>query len=133
MRTENLVFANLQKFKNKKQNFGAIEDAIDQEQSSFIDKIMPLSRYLTDLDVATQDLNDDLEYFKTKLETYNNLYSEISDWKSKYDEFTSIADELSQYAYNETKYAWVNQWDNVTSRFDETINFANDINQQLKF
>jgi archaellum component FlaC len=130
MKTENRIFANLQKFKSQKQNLGAIEDAIEEQKGlafELSNKMNDVYRqlenqYASTLDAISSDV-DNLASIKTSLVDEYNRY---------YEQYWELADALIQYSnWNTDIVDELNtNWTDMTDNID---NLENSITQSIRF
>jgi flagellar biosynthesis chaperone FliJ len=121
MKTENRIFANLQKFKSQKQNLGAIEDAISEVKNNLQSKKDELSvivqNYVSEVNDCMDKIDSEIDYLISSTSATEKSFDDLLlEYSEMYDELTSAGIEFSN-----------TDMDNIITEFDDTVKIAKNL------
>ena len=126
--TQNLIFSKLsiQKQLVKKQDLGAIEDAINVAKDQFTSDVNELNSYNTELSQLINDIYNQIESLRPELE---NFLSEKSKYNDLYYKLEDQETELSGFGIDFGMSG--NVWGTLKEDFGYTIDAANELQSAL--
>ena len=124
MKTENLVFANLQKLKNKKQNFGAISDAINEGKTLFYEEASELNNYDIEVTDMINSIYNTIQNLQPQLES---LLQEKGKYLTLYSKLEEEANELNNFGIEVGS-----EWQRVKDSFGYTMDLSMEFLNELK-
>jgi hypothetical protein len=128
--TQKLVFSKIQnqKLGLKKEKFGAIDDAIEQEQNSFIQDAGQLKQYMDNMSQYSMEIEDALRNVSIIASSFTESYSRLSEYYNLFDELNNRNAEFENLGIANRSADWTM----LSDMFEDEIGRYNDVQNAIK-